>query len=1076
MTDQAADGMSRPMDRARRRARLFALSAVALGCGLVAGWWLARDTQAHEVSWLYSQTADSAELVDRGDGTYLLTLHDTDRHTVMFADRPERLAEIIDTAELIEMWDVLFATSSPNAVLVEHEPDGSTDSIVVVLDNPNFDAASGELSYVATILADEMHPERLQSLANPHSVPPTSMGAVSLFIDSVTEELAIGEPIFSGPVADALASRLGLPGLPTEALSIGGGVRILAAETVTDADGVITSRARVGFHDDSFELLVDLTLTDAANWTIDLTAESTDPWNPDIAPGLTIDPSTFSGTIVNAAGSVTFDVRGSNHTWQIADGATYVSTLSLTSSCPLTAQRCSGDVRGPFVSMDGTLTIAGIGRPIEMTGAMSTNARWARFDGLAGDVVFAGNGVTDATLTMWRGARSDTHDSAMVLPELGVLAGGNNLEFCGGLTIDLPSIGNQSTDGCVRWAPSGVVVGQIVVGGRVAGSLPSTGVSAEASADVAGAGFTNLSGGDLDRLSTRDIVMAGVAVELRSDGVVVAGRASLPGLVADALNIALDPTTLAVEIRGSVSPDGYELSGAVETAIAIGMEPFKIVVEEMMLSISGESRGGATFALGTEGQALVGYSPDTRILATSVRLVAATAPRFGMELSVTARGTPSASDSNHDGLTIASRLTSPADAQYVWPDQFGIKGLNLWNLTVQIAYVNGSPALGFTSTSYIDPNGAHTGKVLKCSGPCDSNDWMIGTLGFNVSYSNPCFAYSFESASGSSGFAIDGGVLMAKTFKIGMAPAGCSIQSGNEQLVLPVGFAGFQFSASFGDSPGTTLDVATKVSVEGFVFDAEITNLELAGISYSDLRLRIDVDESASDLSFAAVMSSGMGDMSVEVEFEASSRGIRQSLDAELSDWQWGKSGTVDLEVFNFSTSTTIPAQGGCATFETAANGSLSVGSREFDLVDASIKISCNGVERLHLEVLYDHKVRWNGALATGSFELEYPCYPNSKVYLCGDVGFSYTRHFSAKYDGRTFSRDVNVAFNMSVMIDKKNPSQSGFRFEGDFEADRVSGAIACSMDPGRADFKCGGELRLNPSWAGVYHFNWGDM
>ena len=39
-----------------------------------------------------------------------------------------------------------------------------------------------------------------------------------------------------------------------------------------------------------------------------------------------------------------------------------------------------------------------------------------------------------------------------------------------------------------------------------------------------------------------------------------------------------------------------------------------------------------------------------------------------------------------------------------------------------------------------------------------------------------------------------------------------------------------------------------------------------------------------------------------------------------------------------------------------------------------------------------------------------------------------------------------------------------------------VSGAVGCSMDPGGADFTCGGELRLNPSWAGVYHFNWGDL
>ena len=73
-------------------------------------------------------------------------------------------------------------------------------------------------------------------------------------------------------------------------------------------------------------------------------------------------------------------------------------------------------------------------------------------------------------------------------------------------------------------------------------------------------------------------------------------------------------------------------------------------------------------------------------------------------------------------------------------------------------------------------------------------------------------------------------------------------------------------------------------------------------------------------------------------------------------------------------------------------------------------------------------------------------------------------------------SRDVNVNFTFSITVDPKNPSYFGIDFSGAFEADRVSGEIDCSMNPGKEDFKCGGELRLNPSWAGVYHFNWGDM
>jgi hypothetical protein len=412
----------------------------------------------------------------------------------------------------------------------------------------------------------------------------------------------------------------------------------------------------------------------------------------------------------------------------------------------------------------------------------------------------------------------------------------------------------------------------------------------------------------------------------------------------------------------------------------------------------------------------------------------------------------------------------------VWPDQFGIKGLNLWNLTVQVAFIDGSPALGYTSTTYMDPNGAQTKNVLKCTGPCDAADWMVGNFAFNVSYTNPCLAYGFESGSGTSGFAIDGGVLMATSFKVGVAPAGCSIQSGSVQQELPVAFVGFQFSAKFGDAPGTTLNVATKTSVDGFVFNASITNLKVAGISYNNLAVAIDITTSSSEFRYDADMDSDMGSMKVTSDFATNSTGMRQTLDATMTDWGWKKNGTIDLTLFKFKTSADIPTNGGCASFSTEASGSLTVGSRAYTLVGANLDFRCDKITKLYLKVLYEHKVRWNGALAKSHLELSYPVKMFGDKYLIGGVGFSYERHFSKSYEGRTFSRDVSVDFDMGIQLDVDNPAQSSWSFKGDFSADRVSGAIGCSMDGGGKDFTCGGELRLNPSWAGVYHFNWGEM
>jgi hypothetical protein len=889
----------------------------------------------------------------------------------------------------------------------------------------------------------------------------------------------VATPIFTGPAANKLKSLLGLSSIPTVPLNLGNGVQVLSAEATTDANGAVTAQAVVGFNSGSFTLTMKLTATDSKNWTLTASPGATTPWTNAKVPGLTIDPSTFSGTISSTNGTIAFNLTGGTHSWNVATGATYSSTLAFSSGCSLTpATRCPESVTGPFISMNGALTISGFQNTIAMSGAMTPNAEWARFDGEAGDITFAGTGVKDITLTMWRGARDDSFSSDMQLPALGELASGNNLEFCGDFTLAIPKIGNASTDGCVRWSPSGVVIGQVAVGGSVSGSMPSTGSTATTSADVEGLAYTNISESDLSALPSRDAVMSGVSVEMQYNTVVLAGRATLPGVVADALNIDSSKiTSFSVDVTGQVSRTGFSLSGDIKANINIGTEPFKITVREMTLTVTAEKGAGASFSIGTFGNATLGYAPSTRTLSTSIQVVASAAPQMGMSLSVNARGTAAANDSGNDGLTVATRLTNPADAQYVWPDQFGIKGLNLWNLTVQIAFTDGSPALGYTSTTYMDPNGATTKNVLSCNKKkCTGADWMIGSLGLNVSYVNPCLAYSFESASGNSGFVIDKGVLMATSFKVGVAPTGCSIQSGDVQQSLPVGFAGFQFSAVFGDAPGTTLKVATKTSVDGFVFQASVSNLKVAGIEYTSLEIKINITASSSQFSFNADMTSGMGNMEVAADFKVSGEGMTQTLKAELTDWGWKKSDTIDLEFFEFETSADIPLKGGCASFEAEASGSLTVGSRALTLVGANFAFDCDEITNLYLKVLYEHQVKWSGLTAESYLELQYPYVMDGKNYFYGDVGFSYDRKFSKEYSGKTFSKTVDVSFDMQLKLDPDNPIDAGFSFLGSFDADRVSGAVGCSMDTGAGDFTCAGKLRLNPEWAGVYHFNWGEM
>ena len=1032
---------------------------------------------SNEVSWLYSQTSDSGELIQRGDGSYYLVMDGVDFHTIQFSDRPDRLVEVIDTADFVNQWDQLFASSSPNAVLIEHNPSGETDSLVVVLNKPHFDYARDMITYEAKILADELHPERLKKLANAHETAPEQMRAVSLFIDSVTYgSRPPSKPIFSGPFANDLKTKLGLSSIPTKNLKIADGLYLVSAKATANSEGTVTADAVVGFEaNNSFQLQMSLSISDAQNWNLTATTAASTPWSPPQIPGLTIDPSSFTGSISKTNNVVAYNLTSASHNWQVASGATYSSNLSLSSDCPLGDTQCAGAPGGPYVSMNGTLQINGLPNVITLQGAMNTGGWWARFDGNAGDLTFNGTGVTNATLTIWRGIRNDSFDPNMSLPTLEKLTNGNNMEFCGGLTLTVPQLGNKATDGCVRWSPSGVVIGQVSVADAISGTMATASATvASATATAKGIVMTNIPEASLALLPSRNAIMSGVPAYIQDKKIVLAGTASLPGEVAKALNINLGSATkLSVKMNGEVSSKGFTMSGEIDVDINLGNEPFKLNVRKMTATVEKYSGSAASFSVGTSGDATVGYAPQTKTLQTSVSLVAGRAT--GMALSVNVTGTPSSTDKGVDGLTASTRLSDPANAQFVWNNQFGINGLKLWSLTVQVSYQDGSPALGYSSTSYMDPNGADTKSILKCIGPCDASDWMIGNLGFNVSYTNPCFAYQFLSTSGTSYLSLDGGVMTATQFAVGVAPTGCSIQTGYKQQSLSVGYVGFKFTGSVGDAK---VNIATQLKDGAFVSAGSIDNMKLAGISYKSIKWNVSITTKEADFSFSANMVNAMGDMSVASEFSANSTEVSQSLDASLTDWKWGKEGTVDLKSFSFSTSANIPLESdGCASFSTSASGEILMGTQDIDLKDAMFAFDCNGVQLVKFDVMYKHTPKYGGKAVTAEFGFEYPTATGGCakcLYAWAD--FSYNRSFSDTYKDVKFERTVKINLAMNVLINPKYPTSTAFTFSGKFEADRVSGDVTIEMDDDMGDFTASGELRLNPSNAGIYTAKWDNL
>jgi hypothetical protein len=122
-----------------------------------------------------------------------------------FTDRPARDSLILSAAQLIEQWPALFADSPPNAVLVEHNPSGNTDSVVLTLSNPRLTtpapaaatsssaaatatsaAATATLTFDTALITTE-HPANSKRLTRGlHKTPPAAFANASLFIDEVT--------------------------------------------------------------------------------------------------------------------------------------------------------------------------------------------------------------------------------------------------------------------------------------------------------------------------------------------------------------------------------------------------------------------------------------------------------------------------------------------------------------------------------------------------------------------------------------------------------------------------------------------------------------------------------------------------------------------------------------------------------------------------------------------------------------------------------------------------------------------------------------------------------------------------
>jgi hypothetical protein len=141
------------------------LAPVAYGSKVFA----AADKVDAKPQFLFVQTAPGMRYADG-----VLTLTEVSPITVLFSDRPERLAGHMLTDDFVPFWsegDDSFKSDPPNADVALLEAD-TVENVVVTLHDPKFEG--GNLSYRVDVLEGEL---------------PARGGACSLFIDIIGRPL-----------------------------------------------------------------------------------------------------------------------------------------------------------------------------------------------------------------------------------------------------------------------------------------------------------------------------------------------------------------------------------------------------------------------------------------------------------------------------------------------------------------------------------------------------------------------------------------------------------------------------------------------------------------------------------------------------------------------------------------------------------------------------------------------------------------------------------------------------------------------------------------------------------------------
>lgn len=295
-----------------------------------------------------------------------------------------------------------------------------------------------------------------------------------------------------------------------------------------------------------------------------------------------------------------------------------------------------------------------------------------------------------------------------------------------------------------------------------------------------------------------------------------------------------------------------------------------------------------------------------------------------------------------------------------------------------------------------------------------------------------------------------------------------------------------------------TLDMVARVTSAGFEAGAVVADLAIGGFTLQSASVNVSSVSPAADI--RAQLESDAGSFDVDIQATGlTGGGYHLVITADGADLKGG-GGRFHMTSFGFSWQADVPATG-CASFDVAITGAARVGNNELTLNNGELALSCTKVTKFVFSVTISHKsttdpqrktatltINWFGSMGeyTPTFGPKGEFTMTPIDYLQGFFG---TVDLSRTYDFSQsgFKRTVTLGIGFTVAAYTGYTVNNKFKVvdtgpvlsvgaAGYFDANRVSGDITCdfttNMQTHAKDFDCGGDMRVNPPNAGIWHIS----